>query len=387
MWKFFPFFPLFLFAGWAEQTLSEMTLEEKVGQLLVAPGCSLRDVDHWEDWVHLMAECRIGNVLAKQGDPESQVRFLHFMQGLSKYPLLVAADYEWGLAMMMKTETPFPKSKVLGQIGDLDLIFETGREIARQARLVGVHLDLAPVADVNNNPDNPIIGVRSFGDDPEQVAECVSSCLRGIQSMGIYACAKHFPGHGDTNIDSHKDLPLIPHNLKRLQQVEFVPFQKAIQDGVKAIMIGHLLVPALDPYFPAPLSSACLVYLREVLGFKGLIVSDALNMKALTKLYSVEQIALLAREAGCDLLLYGAHLLPDVDDLMKNQVPRAYRALLDAYREGLLDLAELDESVLRILHAKEEQGLHLSREIPQGVLHTQEGLDLQKKLFALSPTP
>jgi beta-glucosidase-like glycosyl hydrolase len=374
MWRVLLFLPFLLCADWAEETLSTMTLEEKVGQLLIAPACPLRESDHWADWMRLMAECHVGNALVKQSDPESQIRFLNALQGVAKFPLLVAADYEWGLAMTMQGAMAFPRNQTLGERGDLSLIFDIGREIARQARLVGVHLNLAPVADVNNNPDNQIIGTRSFGDDPALVASCVSAYLRGFQSTGLLACAKHFPGHGDTSVDSHSALPLIPHSFERLEQIEFVPFRKAIEEGVAVIMAGHLLVPSLDAALPATLSRPCLTgCLRNTLGFKGLIVSDALNMKALTLSYSPEEIALRAREAGCDLLLYGAHRSEQVDDLMQNQIPRAFRALLFAYKEGRLDLEELDQSVLKILQAKEKLGLHRSRQIPEGVL-----LDLQK---------
>lgn len=370
--------PWLLVASWAENTLTQMTLEEKVGQLFVAPACPLRGEDHGQDWENLLTTCHVGNVIVKQTDPKSQVKMLCTLQSKSKLPLLVAADYEWGLAMTMTEVMEFPRNAVLGQREDLELIFQVGQEIARQARGVGVHLNLAPVVDVNNNPLNPIIKTRSFGSDPKKVADCSAAWIRGFQGMGLLACAKHFPGHGDTGVDSHVGLPTIPHPLERLDQVELPPFQRAIDEGVEVVMTGHLLVPAFDPEWPATLSRVCLQkVLREKMGFQGLIVSDALNMKALTSQYTPEKIAYKAREAGCDLLLYGMHIAPVVDELMRDQIPRAYQALLTAYKAEKLPLNELDEAVLRILKIKEKLGLHKSRKFEEVALFTPEAENLK----------
>ena len=383
MWLIFFFLPCFLCANWADETLSQMTLEEKVGQLFVAPACPMREKNHWEDWLQLFSTCRIGNVLVKQADVPSQIRFLTALQQEAKYPLLVAADFEWGLAMTMKGEMAFPRNEVLGAKGDAALIFAIGREIGRQAPLVGVHLNLAPVADVNNNPENRVIGTRSFGSDPHLVARDTLAYLQGVQSSGLLACAKHFPGHGDTNVDSHRALPCIPHSKERLDQGELVPFRQAIAGGVAAVMTGHLLVPCVDPHWPATLSFSWVTgFLRGEMGFDGLIVTDALNMEALTLAHTPEDIALLAHQAGCDLLLYGAHLSEKVDALMREQIPRAYRALLRAYQEGRFDEKRLNQSVLRILQAKERVGLALSREIPPGDLHTEEAEALLRSCTA-----
>ena len=303
-----------LFAqSWAEKTLHDLTLDQKIGQLFMLPACPLRGEDHWSDWALLFDRFQIGNAIVKHSDPLTQVNFLNDLQSASEIPMMIAADAEWGLAMRMKDTMAFPMSRTLGGVKDLNLLFQLGAELGRQAKRVGIHLNLAPVADVNTNPENPIIGMRSFGEDPEQVAKCVSALVRGMQSAGIGACAKHFPGHGDTVDDSHRTLPLIPHSLERLQEVEFVPFRRAIRDGVLAIMTAHLLVPAIDPDRPATLSSPCLTgILRRELGFEGLIISDALNMKALTETLAEtpEEIATRAFQAGCDLLLYGADFPP-----------------------------------------------------------------------------
>lgn len=385
------FFPFFLFAGWAEETLEKMSLEEKIGQLFVAPACPLRDEDHWEDWQRLIHELHIGNAILKHSDPLRQVEFLNRLQGSSPLPILVTADAEWGLSMRMKDTVVYPRNMTLGAISDPNSTYLLGKEIARQARLVGIHMNLAPVADVNINPKNPIIHMRSFGEDPVRVASHVSAFARGMQDGGILACVKHFPGHGDTAVDSHHDLPYIPYGWERLHSVELVPFAQAIEDGAAAVMSAHLHVPCIDPDLPASLSRACLkTLLRKELGFEGLIVSDALNMSALTKRFSTEEIASLARVAGCDLLLYGDHIAPNIDKLMREDIPRAWAALKKGYEEKRLDSAELDESVLRILRAKEKLGIHLkpviSSENLLEELQTAEAVQLKQELFQQAVT-
>jgi beta-N-acetylhexosaminidase len=375
-------FPLGLFAqSWAEKSL---TLEEKIGQLFMLPACPLLGKDHQSDWALLLDRFRIGNAIVKHSDPVTQVHFLNDLQSASKIPMLIAADAEWGLAMRMKETMAFPKNRPLGSVKNLDLLFQFGAEIGRQAKRVGIHLNLAPVADVNTNPENPIIGMRSFGEDPIQVAKCVSAVIRGMQSEGIGACAKHFPGHGDTVDDSHRTLPLVPHSLERLHQIEFVPFQQAIRDGCLAIMTAHLLVPAIDPYRAATLSPSCLTaILRHELGFEGLIVSDALNMKALAM--TPEEIATLAFQAGCDLLLYGDHIAPRIDKILREDIPRAWTALKRGFEDGSLSIEQLDASVARILRAKERLGLHLGVQVTAvglaEALHSEEAILFKKRLF------
>jgi len=382
---FFALFPILLLAqSWAEKTLSELTLDQKIGQLFMPPACPLREEDHRRDWAVLVEKHHIGNAILKHSDPLTQIKFLNDLQSGSNIPLLIAADAEWGLAMRMKQTIAFPKNQTLGAMGDLDLIFQVGAEIGRQAKQVGIHLNLAPVADVNTNPANPVIGMRAFGEDPIQVAACVAAMVRGMQSAGILTCAKHFPGHGDTSVDSHHALPLVPHARDRLETVEFVPFRRAIQEGVDAIMSAHLLVPAIDSERPSTLSFACLTgILREELGFGGLIVSDALNMKALAD--TPEEIAVGAFQAGCDLLLYGDHFDPNIDKILKEDVPRAWKALKRQFEDGTLSEERLNGSVAKILRAKERLGLHLTTKLSEeGIaasLHSEEAVRLKKRLF------
>lgn len=360
--------------------LAQMSLEEKIGQLFVVPACPSRNEDHRSDLYQLFEKCHIGNVIVKASDPLSQVRLLNDLQSRSVLPLLVAADAEWGLAMRMSDTIAFPKNRTLGAISDPAVLTTLGKEIAREAKRVGVHLNLAPVVDVNSNPKNPIIGMRSFGETAEKVAECASHLMRGFHQGGLLACAKHFPGHGDTNTDSHYTLPVLFHDAKRLEEVDLVPFQRLVDEGVDFVMTAHLYLPHLDEELPTSLSPAAHTLLRERLNFQGLVISDALNMKALTK-YTPEEIALLARRAGCDLLLYGDHIDPNVDEIIKETVPRAFEALRTAFLRGDLNLKELDATVLKILQKKKNIERVCSEEHLWQDLHSLEALHLKKQLF------
>jgi len=383
MWVLLLLWPVWLLGGsWADEVFHSMTLEEKIGQLFMIPACPKRGEDHWDDWTRLMEEFHIGNAIVKQGDPPSQVDFLNRLQAKAQVPLLVGGDTEWGLAMRMEETIAFPRQMTLGAVADLGAIYEMGKEVGREAKLVGIHICFAPVADVNNNPENPIIHMRSFGEDPKEVAARVSAYARGLADSGVMACAKHFPGHGDTSIDSHLSLPAINQCRCRLETVEFVPFRQALQEGIGAVMSAHLLVPSLDPVYPASLSRPILTeILREEWGFQGLIISDGLNMKGIADLFSPEEIAILSRKAGTDLLLFGDHINPKVDFLMREQIPRACRALKKAYLSGELDLPSLDASVLRILQAKEALGLHQAAPLEKKEVSSPEALELKKRLF------
>ena len=332
--------------------LEDLTLEEKVGQLFIAPFAPLREEKHRVDWVHLIEECRVGGLILKASDPKTQLSALDWLQAQSRTLLLVAADAEWGLSMRM-TEVPvFPKNQELGKIQDLSLVEEFGREVGREARAVGIHLNLAPCVDVLSNPLNPVIGKRSFGSDSIEVARRGSLVIQGMQQEGVFACAKHFPGHGDTTVDSHRALPVIAHSLEEMQQIDFPPFREAIHANVAAVMTAHIVFPAIDLDLPATLSPKVLSILRNAMHFEGLIITDALNMKALDPFGTPEEIALLAHKAGADLLLYGAHLIPEVDALLCEAIPRAYKRLLEAYQTGELPIERLDQSVKRILQLK-----------------------------------
>ncbi|MBF8262722.1 MAG: Glyco-hydro-3-superfamily-like protein [Parachlamydiales bacterium] len=356
-----------------------ITLDEKIGQLFVAPAAPLQGGTHFADWDALIKECHVANVLLKASDAKTQIAFLQRLQSLSKFHLLVVADAEWGLGMRMVDAISFPRNLTLGAVQDLSLIEMMGRCIGKQAKQAGIHLNLAPVVDVNINSMNPIIHMRSLGQDPHEVARRCCAIIRGMQKEGLLTCAKHFPGHGDTVTDSHLDLPMLSLSIVRLNQVELIPFQAAIDAGVDGVMSAHILVDCLDTY-PASMSPACMQkLLRESMGFQGLAITDALNMHALTNTWSVEEIAIRAFEAGHDFLLYGAHLMEDVDDLMQSQIPRAFRALREAFLSGRLSIADLDARVNRILAIK-ERCLPIPA-APPATLMDPEALLLKRELF------
>ncbi|MBI2386475.1 MAG: glycoside hydrolase family 3 C-terminal domain-containing protein [Elusimicrobia bacterium] len=372
---------------WAERTLRGMTLEEKVGQLLmlsVFAGWDKTELDATREAIRLY---KPGGLIFYRADSKTHVGLVNEMQGLSGQPLLIALDAEWGLSMRLSDAIRFPRNMTLGALTDDGLLRSLGSEIGRELRVVGVHLNLAPDVDVNNNPKNPIINDRSFGENPQKVAAKGASYMLGIQAAGVLACAKHFPGHGDTDVDSHLDLPRIPHPRERFDRVEFIPFKKQIEDGVAAVMIAHLSVPALesDANRPVSLSSQVITgLLRRELGFGGLVVSDALAMAAITKAYPGGQAMAEAAFAGTDVLLLGSDngkILP----VLSQQLPDGFKRIAEAVRSGRLPEAELDQRVLRILRAKEALGLDRERLVPaenlSDKLMTAGAMKLKKDLY------
>lgn len=295
------------------------------------------------------------------------------LRAAAPFPLLVAADLEMGAGQHLAEATSFPHAMAFGATGDADLARRLGRLTALEARRAGINWVLAPVADVNSNPDNPIINVRSFGGDPERVAAFVAAFVRGCQEHGAIACAKHFPGHGDTSEDSHSRLATVRAAAQRLSALEWVPFRAAIAAGVESIMSAHLAVPALDPSGrPATLSAPILTDgLRGALGYEGLVVSDALNMGGVAGAMAPERVAVEALKAGCDVLL------------MPPEPERALAAVLAAVASGELDEARIDRSLARVLALKarvqtplldldpaalREEAQQLAREVARGAL-------------------
>ena len=375
--------------GAANQIQHSLTLDQKIGQLFVIPACQLRGEDHFIDLQKLICEGKVGGVIMKQGTAVGQRNLIAQLQKLSSVPLLCMQDGEWGVGMRLSDVLTFPRNLTLGAVQSLDLLFQCGQEIGRQCRLVGIHLNLAPVCDVNCTPRNPVIHMRSFGEDPIQVAVRSQCVMRGIQSMGVLSCAKHFPGHGDTAIDSHVGLPILEHDWKRLQRIELFPFLSLIAAGVKVVMSGHLCLSSIveEPLLPATFSKKMMTDLLQTqLGFKGLVISDALNMKALSKNYTPSQIAVKALLAGHDFLLYGDHIAPDVDQILRNDVPQAIAAIKAAVEKGEISEALIDTKVKKILKVKEEMGLFkdATYEPIENLIekiNTPEAYALKKKLF------
>jgi len=351
---------------WAEKTLRKMSLEEKVGQLFMiwvrARFYNLQDPDLLQLEQTIQRD-QIGSLamtvpvdgpfLIKTG-PYEAAMVLNEIQQQSKLPMIIAADFERGVSMRLDGTTNFPHAMAFGAAGKLDYAETFGRITAQEARAVGVQWNFFPDADVNSNPANPIINTRSFGEDPQQVGNLVAAYIRGAKAGGMLTTAKHFPGHGDTATDSHLGVAKVSGDLSRLQSVELPPFRKAIEAGVDAIMVAHVSAPALepDPNKVGTTSSAIVTdLLKNQLGFKGIVVTDAIDMAGVTRLYAsnIGRAAVDAFKAGNDLLLIPA----DLD--------ASYKAMLDAVRSGEIPQQRIDMSVLKLLKAKASLGLQKGR--------------------------
>lgn len=352
----------------ASRWLASLTLEQKAAQLVVIPVYG--DAPHvrsreFQKYVRLVRDRQVGGLILinrvrqralRRAEPFAFASFLNRMQKLARIPLMVAADFERGASMRVADTTAFPHAMAFAAAGDLEATREAGRLTALEARALGVHWVLFPTADVNSNPDNPVINIRSYGESPHTVAQHVAAFIEGARSdprHRVLTTAKHFPGHGDTAVDSHVNLASIPGDRARLDAVELVPFRAAIRAGVDSIMTAHLSVPALDdPALPATLSARILTdLLRKELGFQGLIVTDALEMGGVAKGFAGGEAAVRALEAGADVLL----MPPDPE--------AAIRAVARAVREKRLTEARLDQSLVRWFNAKQRLGLDRRREV------------------------
>ncbi len=344
---------------WVEQTLREMTLEERVGQLLMPDTTGVLIHEASEEYarlVHAIERLGVGGFIIYNGDALTTAALTNRLQRHARVPLWFASDFEGGVGMQLRGGTRLPRAMALAATGDTEAAAAAARITAREGRALGVHVNFYPVLDVNNNPSNPIINTRAFSDNPETVANWGTAFIRAAQDAGQIATAKHFPGHGDTALDSHILLPTLDASRERLQQIELPPFRIAVGRGVRAIMTAHIAVPALDEgateLRPATLSPALVDgLLRREFGFDGLIFSDALSMGAISNAYEPGEAAVLAILAGCDVALY------PVD------VVAAHAALCDAVAQGRLQRERIDASVRRILHAKAWCGLQHERQV------------------------
>jgi len=333
---------------WVDSVYNELSLDEKIGQLFMVAAYSNKGEAHFEKLRKQVKQNKIGGVIFFQGSPHKQARMTNRLQDMADVPLLISMDAEWGLDMRLDSTIAFPRQLTLGAIQNNKWIYKMGKEIARQCERLGVHVNLAPVVDVNSNPNNPVINDRSFGEDKFNVALKGLAYMNGLQDQGIMACAKHFPGHGDTDSDSHETLPVINHSEQRLRRMELYPFRTLINGGLKSVMAAHLHIPALDSTAGRASSLSPAIthdLLRKDLGFEGLVFSDALNMKGVSKFYVPGELELLAFEAGNDILLF------------PENVPKAKARLKKAVQSGRIQKQELEERVKKILMAKAEVGL------------------------------
>jgi len=384
---------------WAQKTIETLSLREKIGQLFIVPlwcddgylASKSTAIDTATASVYtndpkqieaLIRDYHVGGVIFLGSSTLAhQITLTNHYQNISTIPLLIAQDCEWGLTMRIPEAIRYPRALTLGAITDLSLIYEIGKEIGIQCKAIGVHLNCAPVADINNNPYNPVINDRSFGEDTHAVTVHSVAFMRGMQDAGILACAKHFPGHGDTTTDSHEQLPCIPHSLERLYHTEFVPFIAHIIQGVSCIMLAHLEIPALEPQpgRPSSMSPAVVTQtLGNTLQFQGLKITDAMGMRAILNHYKPGYAEFEAILAGNDCIVCPL------------DVPTAITLVEDALQKGMVTEADINQRVLKILQAKEYLNLHNNRltslEDALQIVHRPAARALHNKLYRAAIT-
>jgi len=339
---------------WINETYSNMTEDQRIGQLFMIRAHSDKTQEHVRAVKNQIKKYHVGSLCFFQGTPEKQAKLTNEYQKLSKTPLMIAMDAEWGLGMRLKKSFSFPRQLTLGAIQDDKLIESMGEEIGKHLRAVGAHINFAPVADVNNNPENPVINNRSFGEDKYNVAAKSIAYMKGLQKANVLACAKHFPGHGDTDTDSHYDLPTISHPRDRLDNLELYPFKALSDNGIGSMMIAHLHVPAFDARAkrPSTLSSNTIQgVLQQYIGYGGLIFTDALEMQGVAKNFKPGVMEVEALAAGNDVLV-----LPIDMDLAFNSVKKALA-------DGILSWSDIEIKVKKILAKKYDLGLNVKPKI------------------------
>ena len=369
--------------AWVDSMYNSLDEDQRIGQLFMMRAFSNNDREHINKVKKIIENYQVGGLCFFQGNPTTQAKLINIYQAISPIPLITAIDGEWGLSMRFKGEvTDFPRQLMLGAIQDDNLIYELGKEVALQCKTAGIHVNFAPVADVNNNPNNPVINDRSFGEDIYNVAAKSFAYMKGMQDYGIVACAKHFPGHGDTGVDSHFDLPVIKHGIDRLDSLELMPFKVLIEQGVKSMMVAHLHMPAYDdrPNRPTTLSKSVITdLLRKKLGFNGVIFTDAMEMKGVLNHFPTGVAEAEALMAGNDMIV------------LTMDIYKSVKVIKEYIKEGKISPEQIEASVKRILGMKYELGLNrgpsaLNPEIVDQVLNRPESLALKSRLIRASIT-
>ena len=320
-----------------------MSEEERLGQLFMVAVYPKNGIADEQRVIDLIEKQHVGGLIMFQGGPTQEAFLINKYQSLAKIPLLVSVDGEWGLNMRMDSVRAFPRQLLFGAIQDNSIVYNFGKEVARQCRRIGIHINFAPVVDVNNNMSNPVIGDRSFGENKENVTAKAFQYMRGMQDHDVLACAKHFPGHGGTDVDSHYDSPILYHSPERLESLELYPFRNLAQHGIGSIMVAHLNLPLLDSSsnLPSSLSKKLIdQILKEKIGFEGLVFTDAMNMKGMTKNFKPGEASLKAIQAGVDMLL------------MPDEVPLAKKMIREAIEKGQLDSKIIEEKVKKNIAGK-----------------------------------
>jgi beta-N-acetylhexosaminidase len=360
---------------WADSVFNSLSPDQRLGQLFMIAAYSNKDLKHVKEIKELIVKYNIGGLIWMQGGPVRQGKIANYFQSVAKTPLLYSIDGEWGLAMRLDSTPRYPKQMTLGAIRNDSLIYYMGRQIALECKRIGLHVNFAPVADVNNNPLNPVIGMRSFGENKFKVAQKSYMYMAGMQDQRVMANGKHFPGHGDTDSDSHATLPYMTHSAERLDSLELYPFRFLFERGLASIMVAHLNIPSLDTARNVPTTLSPKIVnglLKTKLGYQGLIFTDALSMKGVTNFYKPGIVDVKALLAGNDVLLFSEN------------VPKAIEEINKAIKDGLISREEVDAHVKRILRAKYWCGLNVKPEIVTRNLYkdlnTQQSSDLNDKL-------
>lgn len=360
---------------WADSVFKSMSLEEKIGQLFMVAAYSNKDAKHEQELENLIKKNHIGGLIFFQGGPERQAHMQNRLQAAAKTPLWIGVDAEWGLSMRLDSTITFPRQMTLGAIQNDSLIYAFGVQVAKEFKRIGAHINFAPAVDINNNSANPVIGSRSFGENKLWVTRKAAAYMEGMQNNGIMATAKHFPGHGDTDTDSHHTLPIIKHNRDRIINLELYPYTRLFDKGLSSVMVAHLSVKAFDtiPNHPSTLSPQIITdLLKNELGFKGIVFTDAMNMRGLADYLAPGEVDVKALQAGNDVLLFPM------------DVPKAVQKIKQAIADGEYSEDQLNESVKKILQAKEWAGLNAYKPVKTknliSDLNTAEALHLKKKL-------
>lgn len=335
--------------NWVDSVYRKLSRKEKIGQMFFVRAHTDKGLAYENSVAELIQKYKVGGLVFFQGGPARQAALTNRYQQLSETPLLIAMDAEWGLGMRLDSTISYPYQMTLGAIQDSSLIYQMGQKIAYDFKRIGMHINFAPVVDVNNNPNNPVINYRSFGDNKFNVASKSAAYMKGMQDAGILVSIKHFPGHGDTNVDSHSDLPVLNFTQARLDTLELYPFRELIKQGASGVMVAHMSIPALDntPNLPSTLSKPIVTgVLKENLAFKGLVFSDAMEMKGVVKFFPDGEADVRAIMAGNDVIE------------LSEDTPRAMKLVAKAIRQRRIERAKVKESVKKILAAKYWAGLN-----------------------------
>ena len=339
---------------WVDSIYNSLSSDQKIGQLFTIWVATKDGESRMNEIASLIEKNHLGGLIFSLGKIEDQAKYTNKFQSISEVPLLIGMDAEWGIGMRLDDAFSFPYNMTLGALNDDNLIYQVGKRIGIHAKRLGVHINFSPVTDINTNPNNPIIGSRSFGEDKYDVTNKSLSYLKGMQSEGIMGSAKHFPGHGDTSKDSHKTLPTITFSAKRINDVELFPDRELIKNNLSAVMVAHMEIPSLEkePKKPSTLSKNIITkLLKKKMKFKGLVITDAMDMKGVVDFNKDQSADVNALLAGNDILL------------MPNDLDESTRNIKSALKSGLITEKRLEYSVKKILMAKYKAGLHKNEKI------------------------